>query len=70
MPAPDTTNFNSPLSLYSCLLTRAKAIRQALELKRRREQSHQHLAERKAEHERLIYNDRKDRCVREDVGNT
>ena len=66
----ESSDFNCPLSLYCCALTRVEAIRQALELKHRREQRRLHFARRKAERERMIFNTRKNPQPGEDVTNT
>jgi hypothetical protein len=46
--------FHTPLSLYSALVTRPKAIKQARELERRRAERACHLARYKADQERVI----------------
>lgn len=46
--------FQTPLSLYASLITRLRAIRQARELKRRRDDGKRELARRKAGLEQVI----------------
>lgn len=58
MTSLGSPQFQAPLSLYVSAITRLRAITQARELKRQREERERMRARRKAALERVIYNNK------------